>query len=1227
MGSKATDSGVKHLSSLLEDPNCKLERLELAGCKLTEKSCEHVASVLQSPNSLIELDLKDNELTDSGVQLLSKGLSSPHCKLQTLRLCKCGFSSEGYVCLALALMLNPSCVKELDVSNNHPGESTQKLLSATLKDPHRKVEALQLAGCKLTDKSCELVASVLQSPNSLLELDLKNNNLGDSGVQLLSKGLSSPQCRLQALSLQNCSIGEEGFTALASALRSNPSHMRKLWLMGSKATDSGVKHLSSLLEDPNCKLEFLDLQNCNIGEEGFTALASALRSNPSHMRELWLKGSKATDSGVKHLSSFLEDPNCKLEILGLNNCSIGEEGFTALASALRSNPSHMRKLLLRESKATDSGVKHLSSLLEDPNCKLENLDLNNCSIGEEGFTTLASALRSNPSHMRELRLEGNKATDSGVKHLSSLLEDPNCKLKILNLNSCSIGVEGFTALASALRSNPSHMRELFLRGSKATDSGVKHLSSLLEDPNCKLEKLDLTNCSIGEEGFTALASALRSNPSHMRELWLGGSKATDSGVKHLSSLLEDPNCKLEELDLQNCSIGEEGFTALVSALKSNPSHVRKLWLMGSKATDSGVKHLSSLLEDPNCKLETLDLVNSSIVEEGFTALASALRSNPSHMRELYLEGSKSTDSGVKHLSSLLEDPNCKLEKLDLESCSITDEGFRMLASALRSTPSALRDLWLGRNQPGPSAQQLLSELKKHPNCKHIQIHGVDEVFNPELPSVSRGSEVIREDSSENTVLDQEDLDSVDNPDRRTDVRGLSGDMAELDISAGETQCMYDRRPNCCKSCEDVEDTSHWILMEPSVSMETGVPVYKHSSPPGSFECTVSGLRWVCAVEVSLRYHLSDPHVYRAELAMLQYEPIGPLMDIKVLSGELLEAHLPHFACLEGSDSSLREAVRVLHGVNSSVTLEKCELTRFHAKLLKPSFSLTEVLMKFGIKIKAHLEVLTYRTRVTPLVLFTYVVPRDASMIQAVEEDVRDAPNAKKIKTHRPNIPIQMNTELSLNAYPTDAEISPSEITLKYMRPPEFFKVVIGDLGNLQSFYLEIRREGESVWNAKLNSFEYGETGEMAHSREIPSAASSHSREVIHRETSSTSRVAGGDEEYAEGPRSHGIPSGASRRDTLMAAMSNYDRLSMIRSDLINNTSGPLLRGLLDKLQAPQYDVISKREAEYVLERTNVLQDQVTSLIDMVLKKRDKACGVMLSLLKELDSYLSEDLGL
>uniref|UniRef100_A0A671KL43 NACHT domain-containing protein n=1 Tax=Sinocyclocheilus anshuiensis TaxID=1608454 RepID=A0A671KL43_9TELE len=80
------DSGVKLLSEGLKSPNCQLKILRLAGCTLTGQCCEFVASVLQSPNSrLIELDMSDNDLQDSGVKLLSDGLKSPDCQLKILR--------------------------------------------------------------------------------------------------------------------------------------------------------------------------------------------------------------------------------------------------------------------------------------------------------------------------------------------------------------------------------------------------------------------------------------------------------------------------------------------------------------------------------------------------------------------------------------------------------------------------------------------------------------------------------------------------------------------------------------------------------------------------------------------------------------------------------------------------------------------------------------------------------------------------------------------------------------------------------------------------------------------------------------------------------------------------------------------------------------------------------------------------------------------------------------
>ena len=71
---------------VLHSVSLPLTLRRLADCRLIEESCKAVYSALQSLVSLTELDLLNNDLMDSGIQLLSEGLSSPHCKLQTLRL-------------------------------------------------------------------------------------------------------------------------------------------------------------------------------------------------------------------------------------------------------------------------------------------------------------------------------------------------------------------------------------------------------------------------------------------------------------------------------------------------------------------------------------------------------------------------------------------------------------------------------------------------------------------------------------------------------------------------------------------------------------------------------------------------------------------------------------------------------------------------------------------------------------------------------------------------------------------------------------------------------------------------------------------------------------------------------------------------------------------------------------------------------------------------------------
>uniref|UniRef100_A0A8B9HHM0 SPRY-associated domain-containing protein n=1 Tax=Astyanax mexicanus TaxID=7994 RepID=A0A8B9HHM0_ASTMX len=123
---------------------CAFSFCRLVSCNLGEKTCGSLGLVLKLENSsLKELDLSNNDLQDSGVELLSAGLKSSHCKLQILRLSGCMVTEKGCSSLASALSVNTSHLKELDLTYNHPGESGEKLLSARLEDPHCSLETLR----------------------------------------------------------------------------------------------------------------------------------------------------------------------------------------------------------------------------------------------------------------------------------------------------------------------------------------------------------------------------------------------------------------------------------------------------------------------------------------------------------------------------------------------------------------------------------------------------------------------------------------------------------------------------------------------------------------------------------------------------------------------------------------------------------------------------------------------------------------------------------------------------------------------------------------------------------------------------------------------------------------------------------------------------------------------------------------------------------------------------
>ncbi|XP_057691111.1 ribonuclease inhibitor-like [Corythoichthys intestinalis] len=125
----------------------------------------------------------------------------------------------------------------------------------------RRGRQKRLSQCGITSQGCVSLAEALKlNPSHLQELNLSWNYLRDEGVEILSKGLSSPHCILKVLELSQCEITDKGCISLAKALKLNPSHLQELNIWDNRIEEKGKRVLLEIKEDPSYSLKTVEFK-------------------------------------------------------------------------------------------------------------------------------------------------------------------------------------------------------------------------------------------------------------------------------------------------------------------------------------------------------------------------------------------------------------------------------------------------------------------------------------------------------------------------------------------------------------------------------------------------------------------------------------------------------------------------------------------------------------------------------------------------------------------------------------------------------------------------------------------------------------------------------------------------------------------------------------------------------------------------------------------------------
>ena len=235
--------------------NNSLNKFSVHSC-LTGDGCLHQLMALTiggCSKSLKRIAITDNDIGDGGIADIITAMSV-HPQLEELTLSESGIGRNE--CIALSSLLRSTTqLQYLDLSGNDIDDEGIEVLVSGLAHLNRLQRLSLTQNRSITTKGWETFSTLLEMPGfNLEELSIHSNGIGDEGIQVFAKALTS-NSTLTRLILQTCGITAEGWAPL-SKLLCDTSSVNKTYLSNRTLVEVGDNTII-----PDDILYYLDLHN------------------------------------------------------------------------------------------------------------------------------------------------------------------------------------------------------------------------------------------------------------------------------------------------------------------------------------------------------------------------------------------------------------------------------------------------------------------------------------------------------------------------------------------------------------------------------------------------------------------------------------------------------------------------------------------------------------------------------------------------------------------------------------------------------------------------------------------------------------------------------------------------------------------------------------------------------------------------------------------------------